>query len=330
MNIYRHTDPVRSFQLNDIMHCDLVLSANWLANAEQFGVPSEIVHRYYNDRGPLQVNYDPVCEQEIKVLYVSVEDHVDELQYLLQVISLFNEVPSVALTVYCSQKHYALIKDFSNEHIVFAVRSIAHGLVTLSTNVIITYGPRVLHFLKQGVPVIVMGPYGFGGWVTAENLPYLPKNGFLGRPGGTAGEPVPAMLLVQQLLQLKQCENAPQLLALTQQLANHIPCRPLSKMDKVIEYETGLQRQLEDEDLRWRLIPRLASNIVFTENKTQVFIKRKMINDTVCVIAKDDKPFFERMNGETDCTKLYKLSEMSTADFWETVHSLKSRKILLF
>ena len=330
MNIYRHTDPVRSFQLNEVMHCDLVLSANWLANAEQFGLPPEIVHRYYNDREPLQVTYDSVYEQEIKALYISVEDHVDELQYLLQVISLFNDIPSVALTVYCSQKLYSIVKDLSNEHIVFAVRSVANGMVTLSTNVIITYGPRVLHFLKQGVPVIVIGPYGFGGWVTAENLPYMFRNGFLGRPGGTAGEPVPGKLLVQQLLQLKKCEDAPQKLAHTQQLADQHPCPPLSKMDKLIEDATGLQQQLEDEHLRWRLIPRLASNIVFTAIKEQVYLKRKMINDTVCVIAKADKPFFDRIDSETDCTNLYKLSEMSEADFWETIHALKNRKILLF
>lgn len=330
MNIYRHTDPVRSFQLNEVMHCNLVLSSNWLVNAEQFGIPSEIVHRYYNDREALQVNYEPVCEQAFKALYISVEEHVDELQYLLQVISLFNEVPSVALTVYCSQEHYVLVKDLSNEHIVFAVRSVAHELVTLSTNVIITYGPRVLHFLKQGVPVIVIGPYGFGGWVTAETLPYLFRNGFLGRPGGATGEPVPARLLVQQLLQLKKCDNTPQMSMITQQLAEHIPCQPLSKMDKVIDDATGLQQQLEDESLRWRLIPAIASNIVFTEIKEQVFLKRKVINDTVCVIAKDDKPFFDRIDGKTDCITLYELSAMSEVDFWETIHALKNRKILLF
>jgi hypothetical protein len=87
---------------------------------------------------------------------------------------------------------------------------------------------------------------------------------------------------------------------------------------------------MEDAVLRWNLVPRIASNIVFTGKKERVWLKRKMVNDTVCVIEKDDKPFFERIDGKTDCTTLYKLSAMSETDFWETIYSLKNRKILLF
>src|ERR1700722_6401053 len=177
--------------------CYAVLTLNWLFDALQSGLPPELVEKLYDDHNGLLVEapIQPGESGDFRVLYVSVDD-TEEPVHLRRVIAAMNLITQMSLSIYCSKKLHRVVKDFANEHIQFVDKKEGHRVPTpLYADLVITFGPGALHFIRQEIPVMIVGPYGYGGVVTAGFLPYPPRNGFMGRPGGTYGEMIPAAIV---------------------------------------------------------------------------------------------------------------------------------------
>jgi hypothetical protein len=332
MNMSIHKSTTKCYPLHEIDIADKIISCNWRLNPEEVGLASEIVEKVYDDYNGLIVNYLPLVNDQLKVLYtISAEDIDTNWEYLLKMISLFNLVPSVEFWIYGTEKHNNVLKNYSNEHILF-INSIDVETCgkDISTNLVITYGPGALHFLKQGVPVIIAGPFGLGGWVTEENISFLIRDAFMGRPGGTAGESIPPNIFIHELLCIKECKNIDEQILFTQVCSRNLPYKQLSDAPNIIGNANILYQQLNDFDKRWELFPRIASNIFFDQTTEDVLIKRTLINDTICTLAREDIDFFNKVREGHSCKVLNEYLGMNEDEFWGIINSLFLKRIILF
>lgn len=311
-------------------NCNAIFGCNWVENPEKSGIPVELMVKVYNDHKGLKVEKNSESRNRLRVTYVQEQENDTELQNLLRIVSLFNQLNSIEPFIFCNQEYAEILNSFSNEHICF-ISQFAEGIPdTISTDVVITYGSGVLHFLKSQIPVVIIGPYGLGGWVTSVNFPYLLKSGFRGRAGSTSEEYIPPEIFAHELLSVKDCKDIDDVLVGNKGLADALPYPPLSDIDKIRAGHSAQMKKLNDQQARWKLKPRMASNIMFESIDEAIIIKRRHIYDTLCTIDKEDLPFFRAINGETTCRQLYKDAEMNEEDFWEMMHSLHEKKIILF
>ncbi len=330
MNFFVQKDCIGCYAL-DNSHSTKILSCNWFVNPEKFGIPLDIVIKIYNDHNQLKIKKDLHLDSSLKVVYIEDDENDNELQNSLNIISIFNQINSVDLFIYCNEKNIEIFRGYSNDDIQYIQKSADTNKKTpLEADVIITYGPGVLHFIKQLIPVIIIGPYGLGGWVTPDNFPYLLKSGFVGRAGGTFGEYIPAEIIAHELLTIKENKNLSSILNANKAYADSLHYKPISAANAIIAEATELQEKINHSQKRWKLYPIVASNILFEECNGTVAIKRKHIHDTLCTVSKEDVAFFNSIDGKTDCKTLFKVSEMEEDDFWETIYSLNERKIILF
>lgn len=308
-----------------------VISCNWFENPERYGISNDRIIKVYNDHNNLQIKNATQLDDSLTLTYIQDTKSENELLNLLQVIAIFNQLNSAILNIYCDGYYFNILKDYSNEHIQFIKKNTDDGEeMPIETNVIITYGPGAIHFLKRGIAVVIIGPYGLGGWVTLDNFAYLLKSGFAGRPGGTIGEYIPVQILAHELLSIKECKDLSSVLIANKEYADNLPYKPLSAANEIIEEDNALQEQLHHRERRWELQPFVASNILFEQVGKTIAIKRKHIHDTLCTISQEDMSFFKAINGKANCKCLFKDFQMDEDDFWETLYSLNEKKIILF
>jgi hypothetical protein len=330
MSVQKST--TRCYPLQEIDMADKIISCNWCLNPEEIGLPSEIVEKVYDDHNGLIVNYIPLVNDRLKVLFaISVEDIDTNWQYLLKMISLFNQVPSVEFQIYGMEKHNNTLKNYSNEHILFIHNDDVetHG-ESISTNLVITYGPGAIHFLKQGLPVVIAGPSGLGGWVTEDNISFLIRDAFMGRPGGSVGESIPTSIFIHELLSIKESKRIDDEILFTKAFSRNLPYKQLSDAPQIMKNAHILYQQLKDLDNRWELYPRIASNIFFDETTEDVLIKRTHINDTICTLSREDINLFDKIREGHNCRELNEFLGISEDDFWEIITSLFVKRIILF
>jgi hypothetical protein len=325
-----HIPPCSSYPA-DIGDSYRLLTCNWVDDPEKIGIAKDSVIKLYNDHDQLNIKKKSDSNEPIEVLYVQEASTNKDMQNLLQIISIFNQLNSIVLFIYCDEDVADILQNYINEHIKLIKRVLGIGInISLETDVIITYGPGAIHFIKQGIPVVIAGPYGFGGWVTPGTLPFLLKNAFLGRAGGAMGEKIPIEIFAHELLSIKECKELTSVLDANKKYVDRLPYQPLSEAQKIINEHTVFHKKLHDSKTRWQMIPAVASNIVFEACGETIAVKRKEINDTLCTVSKEDMPFFKSINGKTNCEVLHKDSDMNEEDFWETIYSLNDRKIILF
>ena len=330
MSIPIYTNPLSPYQLGNTNHSQ-ILTCNWFENPEKFGIPNNLVTKIYDDHNQLQIKNNPKLNSLLRVTYIQDAKCDNELQNLLHVISIFNQLNSVSLKIYCTENYLAILQNYLNEHIQFIKKFEDNEKeISLETDVIITHGPGVIHFLKQQIPVIIIGPCGLGGWINPDNLPFLLKNGFVGRAGGTMGEYIPVEILAHELLAIKECKDLSSILTANKEFVDSLPYKPLSAANKIVDEHKALQKNLYDPHARWQMNPFIASNILFKEATDTVAIKRKHIHDTLCTVSKEDMGFFKAINGKTTCETLCKATQMDEDNFWETIYSLNEKTIILF
>jgi hypothetical protein len=310
-----------------------VLTLNWMFDAGQSGLPAELVEKIYDDHNGLQVLADQGSgSDDFRIVYVSVGDPEDPV-HLLRFISVMNRVTQVAISIYCSRDLYLKVKDYINENIQFVFKKEGRGLrrpVELHYDLVITFGPGALHFIRQGIPVMIIGPYGFGGMVLPENLPYLVRDGFMGRPGGSYGEMIPSGIVQDELLHLKINRPLPAFLQQLRECVSELPFKPLSASGELIERARRLKQQLHDRDARWQLKPRIASNVEIVKKDELSYMKRLYIHDTLAVVNSKKLPFLPYIDAQENCSTLYAKSALSKTDFWKYIYMLWEKKIIVF
>ena len=307
------------------------LSTNLMEDFETFGIPNEITEKVFNDYPFKTDSRITKFDDPLKIIYIPDQYVNWELKNELSIISIFNQLVTINFTIICEEGYIELLKQYSNQNISFLSKvEVANGEIKLNAHIIITHGSSVIHFLKQQIPVIIAGPYGFGGWVTSQNISYLIKNGFLGRAGGTFGEMIPVELIAHEVLAIKECKTLQSMLKEAKEFADNLSYKPLSEANEIIERFENRKAQWEHHSNRWRLEPFIASNILFKEAGETIMITRKYIHDTLCTISQEDLPFFQKINGEINCEELFKNSGLEENEFWEIMYSLNEQKIILY
>lgn len=331
--IYIHKDISSPYFFIETKSLYKVLTLNWQINGTESGIPSELVEKIYDDHSGLAIEYAPQNEtKKLDLAYVSAPG-TDELQDLVRIIGALNEMTETNISIFCAATWHRRLRHYANEHIQFVATDLNSGRKLKKKHVfqlVITFGSGALHFIRQGFPVIVAGAFGYGGLMTPDNFPYLLREGFMGRPGGFSGEPIPAALLLQDLHWLKSQPGLDGIVAETKELANRLPYKPLSKAGDWKDGAIRLKSDLHHKEARWRLKPRLASNLTIFHEKDLSYVKRKDINDILAIINRQKFPILDMISGTLDCRTLQQSCQLSASVFWQHMEMLRQKNIILF
>ncbi|WP_026808945.1 hypothetical protein [Arenibacter latericius] len=289
------------------------------------GIPNELITPIDMSIDMPHVKY----EDEDEVAYFLPPGYGSEKD-VINIVMLFNDLSSIKLTIFIHSHISDWVMDFANEHIDFKFYNNPKG-ISITTGKVITYGYCTRSFIRQGIPTIVIGPYGLGGWVTPDNIEYLIRDNFKGRPGGHLYEPVPLAVLVDEFLEIKENLDLKGLLEENVMfLVNGLNKKPERTLEKAISNFKDKYGQIKNTSIRWALKPRLASNIRTVENGDIVLIQRAIINDLLFSLDKSELEFLEDLNGETTCKQIQDKYEMETNEFWDIMLTLWQRKAIIF
>lgn len=255
----------------------------------------------------------------------------DTPENVLVIIRLFNNLPSIRITIYTVPQIHNQIHGFANENITFQIYNKPND-VLIKANLVITHGYSARKFIGQKVPTMIIGVNGLGGWVTPDNVNYFLKDNFRGRLGGSFNEHIPSQIVVDELLEIKEAENLNNILSenaliLDEYLNSFSP----KSIDTVISSVTSVYKKLMNESDRGSLIPKLASNVALVNNADQmILINRTIINDVLFSIPQNEKEFLDHLQeGVLTCKELWDKYDISENDFWDTIKSLWERKAII-
>jgi hypothetical protein len=83
----------------DVSSLTRVLSCNWSFSAEKIGLPQELVTRVFDDHETIHVSPPAARSSKPELLYIPAPGPMI-YQQLMQIISLFNTINFVSLTIY--------------------------------------------------------------------------------------------------------------------------------------------------------------------------------------------------------------------------------------
>lgn len=289
------------------------------------GIPNELI----NSIDMSIYTPDAFYKDNESIAYFSPNGY-DTKEHVLSLIKLFNMLSSINITIYTTHDIHFYVKTFSNSNITFS-RYKDPKEVTISTSIIITYGYCARRFVQQKIPTIIIGSYGFGGWVTPENFGYLIRENFKGRPGGMFNEMIPLEILVDEFMEIKECNDIDNLLNRNFELLETYLNYTLShEIEASINYFTNIHTRYTDFSQRSFLKPRLASNVEIRRNGNTTFIQRKVINDILFSLPESDLQFLKDLNSGLTCENLQDNYELNSEEFWEIMIPLWERKAIIF
>ena len=291
----------------------------------QYGVPPELIARVDMSLGTPKTIY--VNNQSIA--YYS-PDGYDSKENVLNIIKIFNSLSSRNITIYTTEEIYKYVNNFSNSNIVFSCYKDPNE-ITISASVIISFGYCMRAFVEQKMPTIVIGPNGMGGWVTPENLSYLFRENFLGRPKGTYNELIPLSLFVDELMEIEEHTDMASLLQNNADLLeNYLDKSTISKRDTSINDFQNTYIKITDTRQRLSLRPSLPSNVDLRKNGDTVIIQRRILNDLLFSLPESDADFLDDLKNNLSCKELQEKYELNADEFWDIIMPLWERKAIVF
>lgn len=302
-----------------------VLTTNLLIKPYESGFPEELTYKAYDTCCAVQVKKKFSNKNKLNVTYISNKGENDEFFFLIRIISLFNKMPSIQRSIYCSQAHIKYLKQIANEGIQFLSREEPQ---LIETELILCFGSSAIHFLLLGIPVIIVGTFGLGGLITQKNFEQFFKKGFMGRPGGAQNEEIPIELLAEEIL---EAQHSRMLLNQTKQI------QALIQKKQIPDYETlynqlktfSIDYWLNDIKRRWHIKMQLASNIqIFTKGK-KTFLVRQHINDVMASFNEEEALFFKYLLEKRSAMEAYNKASIPIKDFWQMVSVLWDKKIII-
>jgi len=146
--------------------------------------------------------YDSTISSQAKIkriLFVSStnENTHHHIRLVMRIVNLLSEVE---LTVVCSSDEEFLLRSASYSSTKFIDHAYFKENGFDQYNLVITNRELAAHALHLGYPVLILGENGLGGLVNKHNLNDFESSGFNGRIGGSPKEPVPAELLLNEIL----------------------------------------------------------------------------------------------------------------------------------
>lgn len=318
----KRIDPIEPFPFDKLYGVICDISDHTLKTS---GIPNELILRTdLNLKGP-----NTSFKSSSQVAYFSPEDYGTK-ENVLTVIKLFNTLSSFNITIYITKEIHSYVNTFSNDNINFCCYENVEEL-TITASIIITYGYCTRRFIQQKIPTIVIGPFGLGGWVTPENLEYLLKESFRGRPSGRLNEIIPLEILVDEFLEIRETKGVSVILNKNLKLLdNYLNSSPIVKMDHCINHFKKIHDQLHDISQSQFLRLKLASNVFTVKNGNMTFVQREMLNDLLFSLPESDIQLLEDLNSDITCEQLQKKNELNAEEFWDIVMPLWERKAIIF
>jgi hypothetical protein len=300
---------------------------DFLFESSTCGIANEKIIRCYNDYPNCTFSLKSDFDKQFDICCFLPE--LDgNFQYLFRVISILNKLPKSNISLYVDAPVQKYIATYCNSHICVLPFENNKNL-NITANVILSYGSTVIHFLRNKIPIIVLGPRGVGGLVTPTNFYFLFQTGFMGRPGNKGSEELPVEIVAHELELFKSNRSLENIVDKNKELADSIPLTPLSieiqdqKNLNEIHY-----RFFADLTKRNVLKPKICSNVSFIYDNDCVFVMRDNIGDTLCTVDQTDASFFIDLNGENTCACLQRLYNLSETEFWEIMHGLINKQII--
>lgn len=295
-------------------------------NQKIFTLPPEKVVKAYNDFSGVQFSFVPPSDG-LQIVYFFPDPCID-FNYIIQAVSIINQLFEASFTLYVYHDLYNEILPFCNDHII--VKKIGYDLnLSIESNLIITYGLSTIHFLRNKIPVLVLGPFGFGGFVTPTNLHFLYKSDFMGRAGGIKNERIPIEIVAHEIGFFKDIKEIDALLTQNKSIADALPINCLSKELKLQEsLNEIMQETFKDKEKRNYLKPKLCSNMHMIFLQDRCLIRRAIINDTICTFDKVEALFLQDLNGRNTCLQLMIEYRMGEETFWDLITLLMAKQII--
>lgn len=333
--VYLHRTVSRDRHVLETGKLFSVLTLNWLFDPLSSGIAPELVEKLYDDHGGLRIAPSDFPSGNLNIVYISVEDP-EEAVHLMGVLPFMNGLPHIAFTIYCSKTQEKMVGPYANEHISFLTKrrfpnvGLQGRSVPLSFHGVMTFGTGALHFLRQGNPVWIAGPYGWGGLVDTGNFHDLAKRGFMGRPGASYGEPIPLSIVQEQFSVFLKRPPDGEMRSDLKKLAEQEYGTPLSEAKEKYRQAKQKKRTLYHPGDRWALRPKLASNIELIDKDGNIYCQRRVILDTLAIMSAAEKDFLTRMDGRTTCSELCRLSGMKRPAFWTHLYTMREQNIIVF
>jgi len=330
MKIFIHKDPIQGFSLKEITDADKIFTCNWSLEPQNYGVPGELVTKIYNNHNDLSSSFTGIDVNNITVAYLPVQETDEMLINTLNIISLFNCIRFARLTIYCEEHQYKILSNYASDQISFNLYSVNQpALPNIDASIIITFGSGAIHFLKQKIPVIIVGPYGIGGWVNSVNLPYFLKSGFSGRPGGALREISPLQILIDEIQCIVNCKDVDAEILEVYEKVQKLDILSLSQIEEFVLPFKQLFKQFYDPRIREMLRPNLSSNITFEQKDNRIYVRRKIINDIICSVDVNDAVLFTSIYEKRTFAEVRELIRSDEDNFWDTIYSLYEKRIVL-
>ena len=295
------------------------------ASLYKSGIPNELITQIDMSKEVPQIIY---TNHESVVYYSPFES--DTKEHVLSIVKLFNQLSSIALIIYTSPDIYKYVNEFSNSNISFYSYTDPNKL-SIKANTVITHGFSTRNFVQQKIPTIIIGPYGLGGWITPDNIHYLLKNNFSGRPNGGYNEFISLEIIVDEFLEIKEEKNLSDVLnenALI--ITNYLNRFSIAGIDHFVSEQNKLYSDFINTDKRSSLRAKLASNLEIIKEKQTTMVRRKEINDILFSLPESDLDFLEDLRNNFTCQELKEKYEMTDHDFWEIIIPLWERKAIIF
>lgn len=291
------------------------------------GIPNELIA--YKDLS-LEVPKITYTKDKNVVYYVPYE--YETIEHVMTIVKLFNQLSSINISIYTSGKIQSYVKGVANSNINFILYDNPEILLSIEANKIITYGYSARSFIRQRIPTIIIGPYGLGGWVTPDNIEYLLKDNFRGRPSGRFNEFIPLEILVDEFTEITEEKNLRKILKKNASIVDKYTESLFNSYEEedFITKQDKLYMDLIDKEKKWNLKPKLASNLNIIKEKESIVIQRKEIYDLLFSLPKSEFEFLEDLNSNMTCKELKEKYEIDIYGFWEIIMTLWERKAIIF
>jgi hypothetical protein len=254
----------------------------------------------------------------------------DTKEQAMSIIKLFNQLPLINITIYLSNEIHRYVVSFANQNITFYCYTNPTDLF-IESNKIITFGFSARYFIQQKIPTIIIGPYGFGGWVTPDNINYLLKENFRGRPSGRYNETLHHEILEDEILEIKECANLEHILDENVLIVdNYLNSFIIKNINTIITDTDKLYKKWTNSSKKWFLKPKLVSNVQIRRNSDTICVQRRVINDVLFSLPESDFDFLDDLKNDLTCKDLQVKHKLTEEDFWEIITPLWELKAIYF
>lgn len=265
-----------------------------------WGVPHELISSL---EYPLLEKYGScsrkTTRQQVRKVFYILEDVTNDLNYSisLSVIKSFNCL--LHLEFYCviPDAAISILKPVANDHITFTKNTGDYSSYFSGCDLLIASDRVAVSGILAGIPVIVVGRYGFGGLVTEDNfLSFIPSR-FCGRPGGHCGDSIPPSLLIQEINYVFDVANTKELVHLLHISSKNMESLKiycwdhiLDSITKLLTQKGSLEKHINDSSLMLQLKPKLSAVIIVDERgkiPDHVFWLRNVNTNKILAVVSD-------------------------------------------